>query len=105
MSEDYREDINQNVVTQMDWTRWWSLKEWAKIVPGGRNMPQRIRVLLGSIGWWIGPVVQVLPGSDWLAYAVFVLLKAYILPLAVCVLLVFFGWLTRKFWRAWQQRF
>lgn len=98
MSEGYREYINQNVDTLRGWTRWWSIEEWAKIVPGGRNMLRTIRLLLGGVGLWVWPVVKVLaiPGPDWVAYVAFALVKVYFLPLIACALLVFFVWLTKK---------
>lgn len=65
-----------------------------------------IELLLSGIGLWFQPVVQALavPGPDWVAWAAFALVKAYVLPLAVCALLVFFVWLARKIWLARQQR-
>lgn len=106
MSEDYREDINQNVPARRGWTRWWSRKEWAKVVPGGESTLRAIRLLLGGIWSWVQPVGALsFPGlPDLVVWAAFALIKAYFLPLAACALLVFFVWLTKKLWRAWQQR-
>ena len=109
MSEDYREDINQNVPARRGWTRWWSRKEWAKVVPGGESTLQVIDLLLRGIWWWVQPSgALTFPGlPDLVVYFALILVKAvfvFALSLAVCAMVVFVIWLTKKLWRAWQQR-
>lgn len=113
MSEDYREDINQNVPARMDWTHWWSKKEWARVVPGGKYTLQAIDLLLFCIWPWIRPVVRsffetlTFLGPDWVGNGALALVSAgfmHVVPLVICALLVVFVWLARKIWLARQQR-
>jgi len=113
MSEDYREDINQNVPARMDWTRWWSRKEWVRVVPGGNYTLQAIDVVLFCIWQWLRPVVQSLfetltfLGPDLVGHGALALVSAgfmYGMSLVICALVVFGIWLVGKLWLARQQR-
>lgn len=113
MSEDYREDINQNVPARMDWTRWWSRKEWVRVVPRGKYTLQAIDVVLSFIWSWLRPVVQsvfetlTFLGPDWVVHGALTLVSAdfmYGMSLVICALVVFGIWLVGKLWLARQQR-
>lgn len=113
MSEGYREDINQNVPARRGWTRWWSRKEWVKVVPGGEYTLQAIYLLFSFIWSWLRPVVQsffetlAFLGPDWAFHGALALVSAgfmHVMPLVICALLVFVARLVRKLWLARQQR-